>query len=385
MAQNQITNKKKTTTTKRKTRRTPKPKVYIPAYKIIIFCAVIITVCMTLLLATSLMSKPKQTSISQRYDEEVKIEKPVIEEEKKKAPVKKEEPKKETVKKETKKDESVKVEVPTEKKVEAPKKETPKPVEKEKTEAKPVTETKKPTPPKEEKKDFGFPQAVNNAQLIFVFDDGGHSLKQAEKFLDLPFPYTVAVLPRLKFSKETASLIRNSGNEVILHQPMQAINLSVDPGPGAITPDMTESEIISTLFQNVTEIGPIAGMNNHEGSAITADAEKMATVLRFTSQEGIYFLDSRTNKDTAVPYVAKELGYSYYERNIFLDNEKTRDNILAELRKGLGIANKKGNVIMIGHVWSADILPSVLLEVYPELKAKGYTFSTVSKSNARIN
>ena len=252
-----------------------------------------------------------------------------------------------------------------------------------KEEANPVT-----IPPKKEepkKSSFNFPEALNNAQLIFVFDDGGHSIEQAKKFLDLPFPYTVAVLPRLKFSKQVADLIRNSGNEVILHQPMQAINLSVDPGPGAITPDMSESDIISTLFQNITEIGPIAGMNNHEGSAITADAEKMATVLRFTSQEGIYFLDSRTNKDTAVPYVDKELGYSYYERNIFLDNEKTRDNILSELKKALGIANKKGNVIMIGHVWSADILPSVLLEVYPELKAKGYTFSTVSKSNAKIN
>ena len=72
-------------------------------------------------------------------------------------------------------------------------------------------------------------------------------------------------------------------------------------------------------------------MNNHEGSAITADAEKMAVVMQFCSQEGIFFLDSRTNVETKVPYVASEMGYSYYERNIFLDNEKTKANALKEI------------------------------------------------------
>ena len=102
--------------------------------------------------------------------------------------------------------------------------------------------------------------------------------------------------------------------------------------------------------------------------------------MQVASDNGIFFLDSRTNVDTQVPYVARELGYSYYERNIFLDNEKTRENALRELKKGLDIANKNGNVIMIGHIWSADFLPDFLREVYPELIQAGYTFTTVSKS-----
>lgn len=240
----------------------------------------------------------------------------------------------------------------------------------------PVTSTNK-------KENFNFPKAVNSAQLIFVFDDGGQNIKQLQSFLTLKFPITIAVLPQLAHSKESADLIRKSGNELMLHQPMQAVNSSVNPGPGAITPDMDESKIISTLFQNITEIGPIAGFNNHEGSAITADAEKMEVILRVASQEGIYFMDSRTNSETKVPYVAREMGYSYYERNIFLDNEKTRENVLSELNKALVYANKNGSVIMIGHIWSADFLPEILNEVYPELVEKGYTFSTVSKSKAR--
>ena len=227
--------------------------------------------------------------------------------------------------------------------------------------------------------DFNFPQAQNTAKLVFVFDDGGQNLDHLEKFLALPFPITVAVLPQIAKSVESAKRVRQSGNELMLHQPMQSVDLKINPGPGAILPSMSEEEIISQLFTNISQIGPVAGFNNHEGSAITADAEKMAVVLRFASEEGIYFLDSRTNVETKVPYVASQMGYGYYERNIFLDNIKTEQNALNELKKGLTIANSNGYVIMIGHIWSADFLPAFLQKVYPELVKKGYKFTTVSQ------
>ena len=376
------------TSTKRTSRRTSKkPKVYIPAYKAIILCCVIITVCMSLLLITTLHEPDRKLSAAaiERYKEEIVDSKKQTEEVKEAEPAKKSE----TPKTDSKKTETQKKETP---KQEAPKKEAPQKIEtpQAKEEKKPA-ETKDaapaPAPAKqaEQKSKYNFPAAKKGAQLIFVFDDGGQNLSHLTPFLKLPFPITVAVLPQITYSKESAAQVRKSGNELILHQPMQSVNASVNPGPGAIKPDMSDDEIISLLFQNVTEIGPVAGMNNHEGSGITADAEKMATVLQFCSQEGIYFLDSRTNVETKVPYVAGELGYSYYERNIFLDNEKTVDNALKELKKGLDLANKNGSVIMIGHIWSADFLPAFLQEIYPELKAQGYTFSTVSKSKAKKN
>lgn len=231
--------------------------------------------------------------------------------------------------------------------------------------------------------DFGFPPASKDAVLCVVFDDGGQNVAQLKKCIALPFPVTVAVLPRLSHSKECAALVRQSGNEVILHQPMQAINLGVNPGEGAILPQMSGGEIAATLSQNIAELAPISGINNHEGSLITEDEVKVGFVLETVHQKGIYFLDSRTSSATKIPSVAMEMGFSYFQRDIFLDNEKSRENILNELKRGLEIANRQGFVIMIGHVWSAEILPSVLEEVYPELKKKGYRFSTVSNSGAQ--
>ena len=188
-----------------------------------------------------------------------------------------------------------------------------------------------------------------------------------------------AVLPKLSHSAQAGERVRKSGNELILHQPMQAVDLKVNPGAGAIGPNMSEDDIRAILFENILEVGPVTGFNNHEGSLITADAEKMSWIMKFASDEGLYFLDSRTNSQTKVPYVAQALGYSYYQRNIFLDNSKDRAAILAEIEKGLKFANRAGSVVMIGHVWSADILPGILTEIYPELKRKGYRFATVSQ------
>ena len=416
---------------KRKAKKSRKPKVYIPPYKIIILCSIVIVICMSLLLVTTIKSSenPQNSSIQNRYQQTEVTQKENSSDKKKDVPAKvKEKSKEENVKKaesgktdnqkktDDSKDKSensvsAKPVIPAENKPETTQKtqttQTKKSsgaenqnLEKNENQSSAKDENKKTQEDKNQKvqetskpvetqknerktNKFDFPLAKNHAQLIFVFDDGGQNLAHLESFLKLPIPITIAVLPRLVHSVESAQKIRNSGNELILHQPMQALNSKVNPGPGAITPQMSEDEIIATLFYNINEIGPIAGMNNHEGSAITADAEKMAVILKMANEEGIYFLDSRTNSETKVPYVANLMGYSYYERNIFLDNEKTNENALQELKKGLAIANKNGSVIMIGHIWSASFLPDFLLEVIPELQEKGYTFCTVSTSNAQ--
>ena len=56
-------------TKKRKTiRKSKKPKVYIPAYKIIFLCSLIILICMGLLLFTT-VKEPDTPSLSQRFED----------------------------------------------------------------------------------------------------------------------------------------------------------------------------------------------------------------------------------------------------------------------------------------------------------------------------
>lgn len=393
----------KKTTAKRKTvsKKSPvkKGKVAVSPAGVIVLCGIVIVICLGMLLATTISEKPvsiEASPIAERFSgkpqeskdhaasarpekqAEKTVEKTQVSKAEKKSSEKKkisETPKKEPEKTAVNNTELQKQSVPQ--KTTEPKKPA---VQETKPEVKePEKTVQKETVKEPEKQTFSFPAAVNGAQLVLLLDDGGQNLSDLQKFLDLQIPVTVAVLPKLRDSVSSAKAVRASSHaELMLHQPMQAINRNVNPGPGAIKPEMSSSEIRSLMFENLQEIGPVAGINNHEGSLITADIMKMETIIDVAHMNGLYFLDSRTNVDTKIPYVSRELGYGWYERNgNFLDNEKTRAEFLKELRKNLDIANKSGCVIMIAHVWSANYMPALIREVYPELVAKGYTFKTV--------
>jgi polysaccharide deacetylase 2 family uncharacterized protein YibQ len=171
-------------------------------------------------------------------------------------------------------------------------------------------------------------------------------------------------------------MIRDAGKEVFLHQPMEAVG-GADPGPGAIYTGMNAEEVRAILAKNIAEIGPVTGLNNHQGSKVTADEAIMKTVLEFCRENDIYFLDSRTTAATRAPEIASEMGSAILERNIFLDNEPDRGAIESYLEQGLNIARKKNTAVMIGHVWSPE-LAAVLSARYAGLSASGYTFLTVS-------
>ncbi|WP_444818780.1 divergent polysaccharide deacetylase family protein [Treponema denticola] len=226
------------------------------------------------------------------------------------------------------------------------------------------------------------PELPSKGKLIFVFDDAGHNLEQLQYFLDLPFPCTIAVLPKLPNSRETARRIRAAGKELILHQPMQALNPNINPGDGAVKPGMDREEIKKIVASNVEEIGPIAGMNNHEGSLITSDEKAMEAVLELCREKNIYFLDSRTSSKSVVPQVAKKLNMSIWERAVFLDNKKDKAYMKKQIIEGLEIASQRGEAIMIGHVFTVD-LAILLKEMYSDLTQEGYTFSTISKSKGK--
>ena len=212
------------------------------------------------------------------------------------------------------------------------------------------------------------------ADVYIVLDDGGHNLSHLKPFLDLKIPLTIAVLPNLAYSKQSANLTVQYGKNLILHQPMQAVNLSTDPGPNAIMPEMSAEQIRSLVSENIDSLGVKIGLNNHEGSLITADTFAMKAVMEVCKSRGMFFLDSRTNSQSVCKNVASEYGVKLYERNIFLDNTPNQSDMIAMFKSGIEYAKKNGSVVMIGHVWSGKNLADVLQKMYDEYYPQGFIF-----------
>ena len=236
---------------------------------------------------------------------------------------------------------------------------------------------------KEKKQDLPFliPPAQNGATLVFVIDDAGMNAEYTKRYASLPFPLTIAVLPKLLHSKDCAYIVRSSGKELILHQPMQSLNHNLDPGPGKISVDMSFSQISSIINENLAEIGPgVKGLNNHEGSEVTEDVLRIGAVLDVCLENKIYFLDSRTTANTKAPQAALERDMTIIEKSgPYIDNIVSREAMLKEIYKSLEAANKNGSSIVIAHVdKSAEILPKLLEQMYPYLLKAGYRFATPS-------
>jgi hypothetical protein len=80
------------------------------------------------------------------------------------------------------------------------------------------------SPPAQKKKPHSAKIQPRKKQIFIVIDDAGLSMQQARQFLEIPIPMPVAVMPQRKYSREVARLIaKDPKNEIILHQPMEAL------------------------------------------------------------------------------------------------------------------------------------------------------------------
>ncbi len=214
-------------------------------------------------------------------------------------------------------------------------------------------------------------------KLYFVIDDVGNNVFQLKPFLKLPFKITFAILPDLPYTKEAGEMIHDAGKEYIIHQPMDAVG-GEKTGPGAIHIGMKEDTVAAVINTNLIDLPFAGGMNNHMGSAGTANEELMISLFHVLKRRHMFFLDSRTTAATVARKAARETGILFAERSVFLDNKQEKKAIESSVESGLEISEKKGHAIMIGHVWSSE-LAEILLELYPTLLEDNYTLNNLTE------
>ncbi|MEW6535419.1 MAG: divergent polysaccharide deacetylase family protein [Candidatus Auribacterota bacterium] len=205
------------------------------------------------------------------------------------------------------------------------------------------------------------------ACIAIVIDDLGYNKKALNDALAINRPITYAVLPHLAYSKRLAETFYTRGDLVILHQPMQPLK-DMNPGPGAIYSDMTDDQVRKVLSENIASLPHIAGVNNHMGSKITTDPQKMRVVFRYLQESGYFFLDSVTEQNKCLE-LADELNFPIYSRDVFLDNKYEREYISGQLDQLAKVAVNNGYAIGIGHFHPVTM--QTIREKIPELERAG--------------
>ena len=186
-------------------------------------------------------------------------------------------------------------------------------------------------------------------RVAVIIDDCGNSLRNRDLFLNIDYPLTLAVLPRLPYSAAVDRLASENEFEVILHCPLEAINPDLVLGPGAIYCDTPAEEAARILDENIRELPHVVGVNNHMGSSFTTDTAAMRILLEEIKRKGLFFIDSLTVPGTVTSVVAEEVGVEYLSRDIFLDHENNEEFITQQFEALKKKAIEGGFAIAIGH------------------------------------
>jgi polysaccharide deacetylase 2 family uncharacterized protein YibQ len=206
-----------------------------------------------------------------------------------------------------------------------------------------------------------------HAYLSLIIDDLGQNLPRDRRALALPGPVTLAVMPDTPHAAQFAREAHRAGKTVMVHMPMDPAT-----GPFAWHPDLSMDELRNRLEAAFKAVPYASGLNNHEGSRMTAQPEAMAMLMGELQQRHLFFVDSRTSAATVAAAKAQAIGLASVSRDVFLDDTRTTEAIANQLQTAIKLAKKQGSVVMIGHPYPQTL--EVLERELPGLKAQGITW-----------
>ena len=196
--------------------------------------------------------------------------------------------------------------------------------------------------------------AEASPRIAIVIDDCGADMRMARRVLSSGVPMTWAILPYLRYSSDTAEMLREAGAPFLIHVPMQA---EVDPpgragrpGPYLIGAGMSPDAVREVLVPILDSLEGAFGINNHRGSKATSDRGVMDAVMEVIAERDLFFFDSRTSSRSVAYDSAIKHGLHAASNSLFLDGESDRDKIASRMREALNLAQRRGVIAVICHL-----------------------------------
>ena len=122
---------------------------------------------------------------------------------------------------------------------------------------------------------YVYSNPIAQPSISIIIDDLGYKLKEDVRALSLPGPVAYAILPHAPHTQKMVSIASQNGKEILLHQPMQALENNDLLGPGALTLNMTQREFTQTLEININAVQNIIGINKKNELA-----RKVITIIK---------------------------------------------------------------------------------------------------------
>ncbi len=215
-------------------------------------------------------------------------------------------------------------------------------------------------------------------RIAIIIDDLGYERVSGERAIDLPGPLAFAVLPGTPRASYLAKRAHSTGKEVLLHLPLQA-EKRLDPAePGSLLLDMSRSQFVAALQENIHAVPHISGINTHRGSLLTRHPGHMDWLMEEILDRGdLYFIDSYTTAESVALQVAREHGVPSVRRDVFLDHDPSPLTLKHEFARLKKIARSQGFAVGIGHPYPSTL--EFLESALPLLDAEGFELTGIGE------
>ena len=192
-----------------------------------------------------------------------------------------------------------------------------------------------------------FAADVARPYVAIIIDDMGYRLEQDRKALSLDAPVAFSILPNTPGAPQILDAAKNKGYEVMLHLPMESDRPRQQQSPGTLTRSMSWINFVRTVQANLAAVPGLVAVNNHEGSRLTTDRQKMRWLMEELARHRIAFIDSRTTHHTVALETAHKLGLPAVRRDVFLDYAPGK--IASQFDELISKAKKQGYALGIAH------------------------------------
>lgn len=185
-------------------------------------------------------------------------------------------------------------------------------------------------------------------RLAIVIDDIGYRPKEDNAIYAMPKEISVAIIPSAPYAAQRNEQAKQQNRDVLIHLPMQPMgNHKIESG--GITLGMSQQNVAEKIQNAKKIVSHAIGLNNHMGSAATADQDLMNKLMNVLREQYLFFLDSRTIGRSVASKTAKEQGVKALDRHIFLDDSDDLSDVQHQFQQSIHYARKHGTAIVIGH------------------------------------
>lgn len=191
---------------------------------------------------------------------------------------------------------------------------------------------------------FSFAQS----KLAIVIDDVGYHSKEDAAIFAMPREISVAIIPAAPYARARNQEAKSQGRDILIHMPMQPIS-AIKIEDGGLHLGMSAAQVNDRVNTAKNIVRDAIGMNNHMGSAATADPQLMTYLMTALQEKHLFFLDSRTIGKSVAGKIAKEQGVRSLDRHIFLDDSNEFADVQRQFKAAIHYARKHGSAIAIGH------------------------------------